>query len=202
MAGHHSLQVQHGWDRDLVVMGWQRGGPGRDSTAHRLQESPTDSSWIFPPSWNLTRVSHFLSHSSLPKHMDRTVKSGEKGGCWQDTVQKRIQGQKTGKSMRKSAKKLMRSPEKDWSLVVSDEDRWENEPRNEIQNAGVLTLLYRHPWNPSSPLPSVGFCRSWHASSSGVCVDEAKPPSLLIDYVDITWFHKIAFLIYWLGLLL
>lgn len=151
---------------------------------------------IFPPSSNLTHVSHFLSHPASPNM--QTLESGKERGCWQGTVQKKKDmGAKTGKSMKKWVKKQIRNFEnKKWNLVVSNEGKWEEE------HAGIPMLVCKHPWNPSSLLCTVDFCGSWHASSSAIYDDGAKPPTQLIDYRDITWYHKLAFLIYWLDLLL
>lgn len=173
---------------------------------HRLRELPTDSSSIFPRSWNLTCVSHFLSLTPAFPNIWTRQWNQQRREVADKTLHRKGWGwgvggcKKKEKNMRKCGKKLLRNPENNWNLVDSDEDRWEKEPRNEIQNAGVLTLLCKHPWNPSSLLPSVGVCRSWHVSSSGVCINGAKPPGQLRVYMDVTWFHKIAFLAWFTSL--
>lgn len=176
-----------------------RQGFGGDGLAKgRGGETPvhTDSWKVLPAlpiSFHPAQTSHmFLIFPLTPASQNmQTVKSGKKRGCWQDTVQKKDMRAKTGKSIRKLVKKQVRSTEKkNWNLSKTE------------KHAGIPTLVCKQPWNSSSLLCTVGFCGSWHASSSGVYVDGAKPPTQLIDYRDITWYHKMAFLIYWLDLLL
>lgn len=176
-------------------MGWQRGGEERLPCT----QTPGKSYQLFPLSFHPAQTSHMFlifSLTQLPQTC-RHWNQGRREVADKALYKKKKMGAKTGKSMKKWVKKQIRNLEnKKWNLVVSNEGKWEEE------HAGIPMLVCKHPWNPSSLLCTVDFCGSWHASSSGVYDDGAKPPTLLIDYRDITRYHKMAFLIYWLDLLL